>query len=347
MHIAIIGAGPAGSVAAILLARSGVGVTLIEQHRFPRDKVCGECLSALGIGVLNRLGLKLPGEPVELLRCILHAPDGSFAKVRLPRPMWGLSRVMLDTFLLEAARSCGVSIRQPARAENVSPLRVRNLESNQFETLEPDLILVADGKGPPTGDFGLKAHFKDVSAPLDAISLFGVDGHYGGIAPIEGGLWNIAFSVPGQRVTKHRGDLGQLFKSVVEESVPLRRQMRGATRAGKWLVSPLPRFGVARQWPANVIPIGNAAAALEPIGGEGMGLAMRSAELAAQWILAGARNVHELRRGYNKLWRIRRVACRAAALAVSSPRVACAIAPFVESSDDLLAGLALRAIGKF
>jgi len=50
----VIGAGPAGSTAAMLLARAGWSVTLVEQHRFPRDKVCGECLSALGIDVLTR-----------------------------------------------------------------------------------------------------------------------------------------------------------------------------------------------------------------------------------------------------------------------------------------------------
>ena len=55
--VTIIGAGPAGSTAAILLARAGWDVTLVEQSRFPRDKVCGECLSALGFDVLERLGL--------------------------------------------------------------------------------------------------------------------------------------------------------------------------------------------------------------------------------------------------------------------------------------------------
>src|SRR4051794_17845520 len=176
-HVAIIGAGPAGCVAAILLARHGVEVTLIEQHRFPREKVCGECVSAVGIDVLNRLKLSLPVEPVELRRSILHAPDGSCAEVRLPRPMWGISRALLDTFLLDSARGCGADIRQPARAEEISPhLRIRDLETNQIEELDADLLLVADGKGPLTGDFGLKAHFNDVAAPLDAINLFGVDG---------------------------------------------------------------------------------------------------------------------------------------------------------------------------
>src|SRR5882724_12300454 len=72
--VTIIGAGPAGSAAALMLARRGWSVTLIEQHRFPRDKVCGECLSALGIEVATRLGfataLKNLGA-VELTRTIL------------------------------------------------------------------------------------------------------------------------------------------------------------------------------------------------------------------------------------------------------------------------------------
>src|SRR5690349_20777821 len=103
--VAIIGAGPAGSVAAVVLARGGWNVTLIEQHRFPRDKVCGECISALGIETLDRLRL-LPAlralDPVELRRASLVAQDGTQASSALPRPMWGLSRRALDAALLEA-----------------------------------------------------------------------------------------------------------------------------------------------------------------------------------------------------------------------------------------------------
>ena len=105
----IIGAGPAGSTAAILLARRGWDVTLIEQQRFPRDKVCGECLSALAVEVLerHRLGpmLRKLGA-VKLKRTSLVAVDGTEATVDLPRPMWGLSRVALDQALLaEATRT--------------------------------------------------------------------------------------------------------------------------------------------------------------------------------------------------------------------------------------------------
>src|SRR5580765_3430038 len=94
--IGVIGAGPAGCTAAILLARSGFQVTLVEQHRFPRDKVCGECVSALGIDVLERLGLARDVQRLgarRLTRSSIHCSDGQSAELQLPRPMWGISRL--------------------------------------------------------------------------------------------------------------------------------------------------------------------------------------------------------------------------------------------------------------
>src|SRR5947209_5037575 len=93
--VTVIGAGPAGSTAALLLARMGFPVTLVEQHRFPRDKVCGECLSALGFEVLGRCGLSerfLAAGAVRLTHAALHPTGGDTVRLALPRPMCGLSR---------------------------------------------------------------------------------------------------------------------------------------------------------------------------------------------------------------------------------------------------------------
>src|SRR5215211_3255914 len=86
----VIGGGPAGAVSAILLARRGLRVAVVEQHRFPRDKVCGECLSALGIDVLGRLSLKqslASSRPTRLSQSELVAPNGEIASIELPRVM--------------------------------------------------------------------------------------------------------------------------------------------------------------------------------------------------------------------------------------------------------------------
>ena len=356
----IIGAGPAGALTALLLSRARWNVTLVEQHPFPRDKVCGECLSALGISVLHRARLTpqlLAARPVPIPFTTLHAQGGHSVRLRLDRPLWGLSRFAMDHLLLEAAREAGAHILQPARCESLAPGKppravVRDLRPNQIHTFHPDVILLADGKGallprrpPTTSDFGIKAHFTRVAGPRDAIELFGVQGHYGGVGPIEDDRWNAAFSVPAPEIQRARGDLDALFDRMLGQNVELRRRFTGARRVTGWHTSPLPRFPVSDGWPAGIIPLGNAAAALEPIGGEGMGLALRSAELTAQTLIADPTAIGPLRNSFKNLWKIRRPACRLAAKLLSSHTFA---GPTIEllSSNDSLGGLALKMIGK-
>jgi flavin-dependent dehydrogenase len=355
----VVGGGPAGAVAAFALARHAWQVTLVEQHPFPRDKVCGECLSALGIDVLARLGLDqclLAAGPVRLTHAILHAPDGPGVRLPLPRAMWGLSRRTMDALLLDAARQAGVRIHQPARCQAIHAgaeprVEVRDLLTNSVACWPSDCVLLADGKAAlleprplATGDFGIKAHFTAVDGPRDAIELFGVDGHYGGVAPVEGDCWNAAFSIPAALLEKYRGNLDLLFAATTRQNGALHRRFAAAVRATPWLAAPLPRFGVAPRWMPSVIPLGNAAAALEPIGGEGMGLALRSAELAASALACGG-DIEALRRSFDRLWRSRRRAARAAAWVVSRPGISGAALDWARNSDRLAAGI-LRLIGK-
>ncbi len=359
--VTIIGAGPAGSLAGLLLARRGWSVTLIEQHRFPRDKVCGESLSAVGIEVLKRAAVwpqieKL--DPIPLRFTALHATTGSSSRIELPAPMAGISRLALDSMLLEAARNAGARVLQPARCESITTidgpeLRIRDLISNQIEVCRPGYLIVADGKAlsvdrfpSPPIDLGIKAHFSKVNGPRDAIELFGCDGCYGGLAPIEGDRWNAAFSIPVARVRKNHGRLDDLFAQLCSENRVLARRLARARRLGPILASPLPRHRVRTDWPDRVIPIGNSAAAVEPIGGEGMGLALRSAELAVEALESGSKTqVSELGARYRALWRIRRPACRVGGLLASS-RLAGSIGARVVGANEMLARMTLKLIGK-
>jgi len=311
---------------------------LIEQHRFPRDKVCGECVSALGWNVLEKVGLAervRRGGAVRMRRGIVHGASGSWAELELPGAMWGISRASFDSILLQAAREAGVEICQPGRVEGhgqdargTSWVRVRNLESNSIENIQTDVVIVADGKGTTvagrsgeSGDFGIKAHFEVERCPGDAVQLFGVRGCYGGVAPIEDGLFNIACSVPRTRIERSK-EVETVFAEMVSENRGLAALVHGSRRISPWLASPLPRFGVRSNWPSGVIPIGNAAAALEPIGGEGMGLALRSAELAAEAISTQSDLPliqQKLQRVFLELWRWRRTLWRAMAMLISRP----------------------------
>lgn len=357
----MIGAGPAGSLAATLLARGGWSVTLIEQHRFPRDKVCGECLSALGMNVLERaqLGDAFRGlRPVRLRAATIHTQSGRRLHLQLPRPMWGASRRAFDSLLLDAARSAGVKIVQPARCESIQSTpngalaRIRDLVSNSIQMSSCDCVILADGKAAlmpwspsSTSELGIKAHFQNIDGPRDAIELFGCANLYGGLAAIEDGSWNAAFSVPAGRVRACAGNLDALFAEIVMENPTLRKRMVPATRVGRWLAAPLPRFAVQKTWPQRVIPIGNAAAALEPIGGEGMGLALRSAEIAAQALLEpGVDGIRDLPRRFARLWSTRSRSSRAAAVVVANKKLS-QILPTLGAPPGL-GRLAAQLIGK-
>jgi 2-polyprenyl-6-methoxyphenol hydroxylase-like FAD-dependent oxidoreductase len=275
--------------------------------------------------------------------------------------MWGISRRRLDRELLDVAADEGVEIYQPARCEGVDPgprprIHLRDLTTNRLFDVDCRMAILADGKGTwnakrphPTSDLGIKTWFEDVDGPTDTIDLFGVHGHYGGVAPIEDRRWNAAFSVPVAAVARFRGNLDALMAQVIEENPNLTRRLVGARRGAEWIAAPLPRFGVRGAWPEKVIPIGNAAAALEPIGGEGMGLAMQSAFAAADWTdlhLAGKCNsVESLRRRMATLWRCRRTACRLMGILISRPATAQWMVRAAHGSSGVGA-IALRLIGK-
>ena len=334
----MIGGGPAGATAAAALARGGVRVTLLDAGHHPRGKVCGECLSPLGVRTLRRLGLAGRLRGVRLTSTAVYPTRGRPARVRLGQASLGVARDAMDAALLAATAAAGVEVVQGRRATRVVPGERPRVETADGEW-ECDRVILADGKGTlpggapdppprPTGDLGVKCHLVGVEGlSLNEIALFGARGYYGGLAPVLCGdgarRWNLAFSVPGGRVKSWNGDLACLLGEVAEANPHFRRATRNATIAGDWLACPLPRFAPrpAAGWPTHVVPVGNAAAAIEPVGGEGMGLAVASADLAAAAILDG-RPPEALAAAYGRLWRRRRLTCRALAVLVSRPSLA-------------------------
>jgi 2-polyprenyl-6-methoxyphenol hydroxylase-like FAD-dependent oxidoreductase len=154
-------------------------------------------------------------------------------------------------------------------------------------------------------------------------------------------------SVPAAKLKRFGGDAPLLFEQILKENAGLHARMRRARLAGEWLASPLPRFAVRDHWPERIIPLGNAAAALEPIGGEGMGLAMRSAEIVAEELIAAERAGREydpikLRRAMRGLWSARSAACRIGALMLSRPKSA----KWVTRFGTPFAPAAMKLVGK-
>ncbi|NNM64608.1 MAG: NAD(P)-binding protein [Burkholderiales bacterium] len=156
----IIGAGPAGSAAAILLARAGWSVALVERQRFPRRKVCGECLAASNLPLLDLLGIgpafqAVAGpdlRQVALLRgqrqVLAELPGAAQEAQR-----WGraLGRETLDTLLLDQARAAGAQVLQPWSVQAVRggrgdwALELREMDTGALLTLCAPVAIAAQG----------------------------------------------------------------------------------------------------------------------------------------------------------------------------------------------------------
>ncbi len=360
----VIGGGPAGAIAGLVLARAGWNVTIVEQHRFPRDKVCGECVSDLGIDILTELGLLprlLSCSPAILKRAEFHEPGGEIFSIGLTRPMWGLSRSVMDTEILAAAGAAGAKLIQPGRCEQVEPgsrptVRIRRLADNEMISLSADVVIVADGKPPASlrmngaapARLGIKTHIEWDGDARDRAMLFGVRGNYGGIAAVDRGRWVVSFTIRSALARECRGDLNAVMGLLAAQNAGLARRWSPRRQVSAWMASPLSVYAMNEPWPAGVISVGNAASSIEPVGGEGMGLAMATAELAARTLVKCGPTLDEpltrrLRQSMLNLTAWRGLMSRGIAMLLSRPAVA-EMAVAAVAANPMLADLAMRLV---
>ena len=162
----VIGAGPAGSAVAILLARAGWSVALVEKQIFPRRKVCGECIAASNWPLLEALGVRAEKAGAPLHRMVLmHGTDSISAA--LPRAddlstdlsaaqahPWGRAwgRETLDTLLIAQAHLAGVHVFQPCAVREVNGaaggwrIKIRPSQSDVEFTLNAPVAIAALGR---------------------------------------------------------------------------------------------------------------------------------------------------------------------------------------------------------
>jgi flavin-dependent dehydrogenase len=320
----IVGAGPAGSTAAILLASAGWSVALIEKQSFPRRKVCGGCIGASNLLLLATLGVgdafaQLAGPDLRevALYCgdrVMHAPLPPLSDVRNP---WGraLGRETFDLLLLERARELGVSVWQPwsLRAVNGSAgafhCEINTRPASELAVLRAPVVIMANGSwegdrgrgrraAKRSGDlFAFKANFSNSQLAPGVLPVISFAGGYGGIVIAENGELTLAGCIrrgtlkdcraaaPGQTA-------GEAFEGYLRTHTgALRNALRGARRDGPWLgIGPI-RPGIRAPWHAadGRFVVGNAAAEAHPIIGEGISMAMQSAWLLCVRLVAAGR----------------------------------------------------------
>lgn len=316
----IIGAGPAGCTAAIQLASAGWSVALVERQRFPRRKVCGECIAASNLPLLHALGI---GDAVmhragrELHRVNLVRRNRAIT-AQLPaaadeRFAWGraLGRETLDTLLLERAVAAGASVFQPWAVQAILGkagawrCELRALESVARMQLCAAVVIDAHGswEGLPMDRrrrrlarsaadlFAFKANFTLSSLPEGMISVLALDGGYGGMVVADDNTVTVACCIRRDRLHalrlaapgKRAGDAVEAW--LQGECAGVRQALQGAVRAGPWLTSGPLDPGVRIDAADAIFKIGNAAGEAHPILGEGISMALQSAALLCAHLL--------------------------------------------------------------
>jgi flavin-dependent dehydrogenase len=297
----VIGAGPAGAVAALMLARQGVRVLLVEKASHPRYKVCGGCVGAAALRLIEQLDIAnvitdLAGQAITELR--LHAGRQAYS-ISLPTGL-SVSRESFDAALVRAAIGAGThyidqtSARVEATSSQQAHVRLRTAHS--CETLSTKLVLAADGLAGTSlaGETQLATSVRAASrigvgtivesdalaetslVERGSIGMHYAPGGYVGLVRVERDRLNLAAAFDPAYVRESGGPAEAVARHLDASGMACPVALREALYTGT------PALTRRRQRLAStrVLVIGDATGYVEPFTGEGMTWAMLSAVLA-------------------------------------------------------------------
>lgn len=332
----VIGAGPAGSVSAAVLASRGMRTLLVERSAFPRAKVCGGCLAPAGAAALESIGLEAAIQASRRVSSLRLVARGS--SLRLPiEPYAMVERSVFDAALVEGAVERGAVFLPGVRATALPDDAVELADDEGVATLRPGLIVAADGlagsslaarpelawrvdERSPIG-VGAVLTQRPAHARDDEITMVCGRAGYVGAAMVGEGRWSIACALDPAAV-RSLGPLGAIGAVLAESGLEGPRLERGVLRG----VGHLTRRRVLSS--GRVLVVGDAGGYVEPLTGEGMSWAVACAgaigEVAEQ-LLAGREISRAWARRCAAITSSRRLLCRAVCGLASHPAALSAV----------------------
>lgn len=317
--ILIIGGGLAGLVNAIHLSRAGLAVTVIEKNEYPKHKVCGEYISNEVLPYLQWLDadpLSIGAKKIN--RFLLSTTSGKTTEAKLTVGGFGISRYALDDFLFQKAIQNNCTVMQ----DTVTAVHFENdsfrVQVKEGKDIGARIVIGAHGKRSnldvklgrsfiksKSPFIGVKTHLRG-DFPEDMVALHNFKGGYCGVSQVETGDLNVCFLANYDTFRKYKNIeayrqavlyKNKHLKKVFENSIPVFEQSLTISQVS---------FSDKSTVEQHILMCGDAAGMIHPLCGNGMAMAIHSAKIASELIIAyfnkTIRSRQELETAYTKLW---------------------------------------------
>jgi flavin-dependent dehydrogenase len=347
--VLVVGAGPAGSIAALVLARAGVRVRMIDRARFPRHKLCGDTLNPGSLAMLDRLGVSdaIRSRALPVTGMTVTGPGGARIVGTYGRGIGGLAitRCELDRLLLDEAIRAGarfdpdVVVRAPVlSSDGKRVVGVRVATGAQRHDMRARMVIAADGRAsrlafnlglaqfaPYPRRWAFGTYYTDAEGVTSCGEMHIRPDGYIGVAQLPDGLTNVCVVRELQSIVRpQRLEVEQVIETALNvDSLLHERFVRARRVSDTTVLGPLAIDSRAAGVPGLLLA-GDAAGFIDPMTGDGLRFAIRGAELAADAALGelatgvpGHESLFiERRHEFGRKWRLNRVLRRL----VGSPR---------------------------
>lgn len=307
----------AGLISSFLLAQKGEKVLLIEKKTYPFHRVCGEYISNEVLDFLKR---------EELYPDFLDLPSiskfefsdtrGKSVRIALDMGGFGVSRFMLDEWLLKKALQAGVEVLTGIQVSTIEFDEKDDqfrLALSNHSTLEADFVIGAFGKRSKLDKvlerpfirqrspfIGVKYHI-NTDFVRDTVALYNFNGGYCGLNAIEEGKFNLCYLGSRDQLRDH-GSIEEMERRVLWENPILKRIFTESEFLfDKPQVINEINFEPKRPVENHILMAGDAAGLITPLCGNGMAMAIHSGKLASDAILSG-KNRKEVESIYSRAW---------------------------------------------
>ncbi len=320
--VIVVGGGPSGSSCSIYLAKAGLNVLLVDRAKFPRDKICGDGISGKSMKVLQELDLVKDLETVEHLKMFgvtFSSPNGTVVEIpSKPKdggapPGFVARREVFDNVIFQNAKKLVTTIEgfqvndllweeTEDGKKQVVGLTGFDMSTRTKYSFRAKVIVGADGAASVVGNktgldvvdenhqlVAIRAYYENVGGMSDKIELHFVDSLMPGyfwIFPLPNGRANVGSGMITKDMKDKKVNLQQETFKIIETNPLFKDRFVNAKKLTEFRSWSLPVGSTHRKCYGNgFVLVGDAASLIDPFTGEGIGNALMSGKIAAQYIL--------------------------------------------------------------